>query len=168
MLLLWPCRWQSHAMEETQAPESPHGSLLLGGRHPDIVTWAREELIGGTYLLLQPRWPNCCNLGTGKGVGELSALNKNLLWNVKTVLEYLSLTNWQPLFHRWWGNSRSVCSLVAAYGRLLEKGLATRSIILSCRTPWTEKPGGLQCPSQKVGRDWSNLACTVHCATKHF
>ena len=26
----------------------------------------------------------------------------------------------------------------------LEKGMATHSIILACRIPWTEEPGGLQ------------------------
>ena len=36
----------------------------------------------------------------------------------------------------------------------LEKGMATHSSILAWRTPWTEKPGGLQSMgSQKVGDD---------------
>ena len=31
----------------------------------------------------------------------------------------------------------------------------------ACRTPWTEEPGGLQSiGSQRVGHDWSDLACT--------
>jgi len=36
----------------------------------------------------------------------------------------------------------------------LEKGMATRSSILSWRTPWIEEPGGLQTMgSQRVGYD---------------
>ena len=37
---------------------------------------------------------------------------------------------------------------------LLDKGMATHSIILSWRIPWTEEPGGLQSiGSQRVGHD---------------
>ena len=36
----------------------------------------------------------------------------------------------------------------------LEKGLATQSIILAWRIPWTEDPGGLQSVGlQRVGRN---------------
>ena len=36
----------------------------------------------------------------------------------------------------------------------LEKGMATRSVILAWRIPWTEEPGGLQfMESQTVGHD---------------
>jgi len=36
----------------------------------------------------------------------------------------------------------------------LEKGLETHSIILACRIPWTEEPGGLQSiGSQRVRQD---------------
>ena len=36
----------------------------------------------------------------------------------------------------------------------LDKGMATHSIILSWRIPWTEEPGGLQSmESQRVGHD---------------
>ena len=36
----------------------------------------------------------------------------------------------------------------------LEEGMATRSSILTWRTPWTEEPGGLQSiGSQRVGHD---------------
>ena len=36
----------------------------------------------------------------------------------------------------------------------LEEGMATHSSILAWRTPWTEKPGGLQSTgSQRVGHD---------------
>ena len=36
----------------------------------------------------------------------------------------------------------------------LEKGMATHSSILAWKTPWTEKPGGLQSMgSQRVGND---------------
>ena len=42
----------------------------------------------------------------------------------------------------------------------IEKGTATHSSILTWRIPWTEEPGGLQSIGlQKVGHDWSNLAC---------
>ena len=42
----------------------------------------------------------------------------------------------------------------------LEKGMATHSSILAWRIPWTEEPGGLQSVGlQRVGHDWSNLAC---------
>ena len=37
---------------------------------------------------------------------------------------------------------------------VLEEGIATRSIILGWRIPWTEEPGGLQSmESQKVGHN---------------
>ena len=43
----------------------------------------------------------------------------------------------------------------------LEKGTATHSSILAWRIPWTEEPGRLQSMgSQRIGHDWSNLACT--------
>ena len=41
--------------------------------------------------------------------------------------------------------------------------MATHFSILAWRIPWTEEPGGLQfIGSQRVGHDWSDLACT-HC-----
>ena len=44
---------------------------------------------------------------------------------------------------------------------LLEKGVATHSSTLAQRNSWTEEPGRLQSMrSQRVGQDWSNLACT--------
>ena len=44
----------------------------------------------------------------------------------------------------------------------LEEGMATHSSILAWRIPWTEEPGGLQSiGSQRVGHNWSDLAC-VH------
>ena len=44
----------------------------------------------------------------------------------------------------------------------LEKGMATHSSILAWRIPWTEEPGGLQSMgSQRVGRDWNDLARTL-------
>ena len=43
----------------------------------------------------------------------------------------------------------------------LEEGMATHSSILAWRIPWTEEPGGLQSlGSQRIGHDWSELACT--------
>ena len=42
----------------------------------------------------------------------------------------------------------------------LEDGMATHSNILVWRIPWTEEPGGLQSiVSQRIGHDWSDLAC---------
>ena len=44
---------------------------------------------------------------------------------------------------------------------ILEEDMATHSCILAWRIPWTEEPGGLQSKgSQRVGHDWSDLACT--------
>ena len=40
----------------------------------------------------------------------------------------------------------------------LEEGMATRSSILAWRIPWTEEPGRL-IGSQRVGHNWSDLAC---------
>ena len=43
----------------------------------------------------------------------------------------------------------------------LEEGMATHTSILAWRIPWTEEPGGLQSMGlQRVGHDWSDLACT--------
>ena len=42
----------------------------------------------------------------------------------------------------------------------LEKEMATHSIILAWRIPWTEEPGGLQSiGSQRVWHDWSDFTC---------
>ena len=42
----------------------------------------------------------------------------------------------------------------------LEEGMATHCSILAWRSPWTEEPGGLQSMGlQRVGHDWSDLAC---------
>ena len=43
--------------------------------------------------------------------------------------------------------------------------MATYSSMLACRIPWTEDSGGLQSKvSQRVGHDWSYLAC-MHVST---
>jgi len=43
----------------------------------------------------------------------------------------------------------------------LEEGTATHSSVLAWRIPWTKEPDVLQSEgSQRVGHDWSNLACT--------
>ena len=40
--------------------------------------------------------------------------------------------------------------------------MATHSSVLSCRIPWTEKPGRLQSMgSHRVGHDWSDLAAAA-------
>ena len=42
----------------------------------------------------------------------------------------------------------------------LEKEIATHSSILAWRIPWTEEAGRLHSTgSQRVGHDWSHLAC---------
>ena len=42
-----------------------------------------------------------------------------------------------------------------------EEGMATHSSILAWRIPWTEESGGLQSMGlQRVGHNWTNLACT--------
>ena len=44
-------------------------------------------------------------------------------------------------------------------GKPLVEDMATYSIILAWRIPWTEEPGGLQSMgSHRVGHDWSDLA----------
>ena len=46
-------------------------------------------------------------------------------------------------------------------GRPPEEEIAAHSSILAWRIPWTEEAGGLQSMgSQRVGHDWSDLACT--------
>ena len=40
--------------------------------------------------------------------------------------------------------------------------METHSSILAWRTPWTEEPSGLQSTgSQRVGHNWSDLACLI-------
>ena len=42
--------------------------------------------------------------------------------------------------------------------------METHSSILAWRTPWTEEPSGLQSiGSQRVGHNWSDLACMNSC-----
>ena len=44
----------------------------------------------------------------------------------------------------------------------LEEEMATHSIVLAWRVPWTEEPGGLQSVgSHRVGHDWSDLAAAA-------
>ena len=58
------------------------------------------------------------------------------------------------LFHPWF---RSICGLVPGSERSPEEEMATHSIILAWRIPWTEKPGGLQSmESQIIGHDWTH------------
>ena len=66
-----------------------------------------------------------------------------------------------------WLSGESACNaraagdkdLIPGSGRSLEEGMATHSSILAWRIPWTEEPGGSLGP-QRLGRDWSDLACT--------
>ena len=46
--------------------------------------------------------------------------------------------------------------------------MATHSSILAWEITWTEEPGGLQSiGSQRVGHDWSDLACIYICVCRH-
>ena len=46
--------------------------------------------------------------------------------------------------------------------KALEEGMAIHSSILAWRIPWREEPGGLKSiGSQRIGHNWSNLACTL-------
>ena len=50
----------------------------------------------------------------------------------------------------------------------LEEGMATHSSILAWRIPWTEELGRLwSIGSQRVGHNWSNLACACTHAHTH-
>ena len=50
---------------------------------------------------------------------------------------------------------------IPGLGNPLEEGIATHSSILAWRFLWTEEPGGLSSTgSQRVGHDWSDMACT--------
>ena len=50
--------------------------------------------------------------------------------------------------------------LIPGSGRSMEESMATHSSVLAWRIPWTEDPGGLQSIGlQRVGHNWSNLAC---------
>ena len=52
-------------------------------------------------------------------------------------------------------------SLILGLGRSPGGGHGNHSGILAWRIPWTEEPGGEQSMgSQRVGRAWSDLACT--------
>ena len=43
----------------------------------------------------------------------------------------------------------------------LEEDMATHSSILAWKIPWTEEPTGLRSMgSQRIGHNWSDLACT--------
>ena len=48
----------------------------------------------------------------------------------------------------------------------LEKGMATHSIILAWRIPWTEDPVRLQSKRLRVRQDWSDLGC-MHACISH-
>ena len=50
----------------------------------------------------------------------------------------------------------------------LEEEMATHSSVTAWEIPWTEEPDGLQfMESQRVGHNWSNLACTRTQEQKH-
>ena len=59
------------------------------------------------------------------------------------------------------GDMRRMGSIPGLGRYPLEEGTTTHSSILDWRITWTEEPGGLQSMgSQRVGHDWSDLACT--------
>ena len=52
--------------------------------------------------------------------------------------------------------------LALLYVTYVEKEMATHSIILAWRIPWTEEPGGLQSLGlQRVGHDWVTEPCML-------
>ena len=60
------------------------------------------------------------------------------------------------------GNERDAC-LTPESGRSPGGGHSNHYSTLAWRIPWTEEPGGLQSMgSQRVGHDWSDLACMLH------
>ena len=57
---------------------------------------------------------------------------------------------------------QEMCVWSLGWEHPLEKGMANHSSILDWRIPWTEETGGLQAiASQRVGHDWSYLACSI-------
>ena len=51
----------------------------------------------------------------------------------------------------------------------LENGMALHSSILAWRTPWTEKPGGLQSMgSQRIRHDWANTFTLLQYQKKDY
>ena len=61
------------------------------------------------------------------------------------------------------GDMRDVASILGS-GRSPWGGLATLSSMLAWRIQWTEEPGRLQSMGfQRMGRNWSDLACVHMC-----
>ena len=53
------------------------------------------------------------------------------------------------------------CSFDPWIGKIPWSGMAAHYSVLAWSIPWTEEPGRPQCVgSQRVGHDWSDLACT--------
>ena len=50
---------------------------------------------------------------------------------------------------------------IPGLGRSLEKGMATHSIILAWRIPWTEEPGGLQSMGSQESDTTGQLSLSV-------
>ena len=88
--------------------------------------------------------------------------------------------NWSHFFlkykYSWFGvfpggsdNKESACnvgdpSLIPGLGRSPGKGYGIHSSTLAWRTPWTEKPGGLQSMgSQTVGHSWAINIADLQC-----
>ena len=64
------------------------------------------------------------------------------------------------------GDIRDVGSILGS-GRSSGRGHGNRTSILAWRIPWTEEPGRLQSIGlQRVGHDWSDLACMRACRTE--
>ena len=102
-------------------------------------------LIGRNLYL--PLWPKYLTL---EAMSELQGMHKSV--DYMQVLCVYTYTGRRSKRHEFdpWGQEDP-----------LEEGMATHSNILAWRLPWTEEPGGLQSMQlQRVGHDWSNLACT--------
>ena len=72
-----------------------------------------------------------------------------LNWEIGIDIYTLLCIKWAPLVAKMVKNLPAMQKIwVRSLGREdpLEKGIATHSSILAWRIPWTEEPGGLQCP----------------------
>ena len=81
------------------------------------------------------------------------------LWNRNRLADKEQTCGWQEGGEAGKGWIRS-SGLTDANWYSWEEGMAAHSSILAWRIPWTEEPGRLQTIGlQRVGHDWSDLAC---------
>ena len=128
---------------------------------------------GGTHYPWTDEWKSKMQcLHTVKyysGIKRNDSLTPATMWvNLENIMLRMTATRdhmiWFDLGFSWWLNGKeSACKMwVWSLGREdpLEEGMATHSSVLAWRSPWTEEPGRLQTTgSQRVGHNWSNLAC---------